>query len=157
MIEQAWVRVAREALGPEARVVPQQWLAHTTALGSPRMIAGAWTSSYMAPLASVKPFAAMSRWFRLCAGMAARSHALLSTMVPCSQARAGARKRATLSLLALAHSGSSSSPVKSAGALVPRRSTLFAAWCASGRSAPLRHCAALLPLRGSAGGGASSA
>ena len=36
-------------------------------------------------------------WFRLCAGMASRSHALLSTMVPCSQARAGARKRATLS------------------------------------------------------------
>ena len=33
LIEQAWVRVAREALGPEARVVPQQWLAHTTAPG----------------------------------------------------------------------------------------------------------------------------
>ena len=33
LIEQAWVRVARGALGPEARVVPQQWLAHTTAPG----------------------------------------------------------------------------------------------------------------------------
>ena len=31
--ERAWVRVAREAVGPEGQVVPQQWLAHTTAPG----------------------------------------------------------------------------------------------------------------------------
>ena len=31
-VERAWVRVAREAVGPEGQVVPQQWLAHTTAL-----------------------------------------------------------------------------------------------------------------------------
>ena len=31
----AWVRVAREAVGPEGQVVPQQWLAHTTAPGVP--------------------------------------------------------------------------------------------------------------------------
>ena len=31
MLERAWVRVAREAVGPEGQVVPQQWLAHTTA------------------------------------------------------------------------------------------------------------------------------
>ena len=30
-VEQAWVRVAREAVGPEGRVVPQQWLSRTTA------------------------------------------------------------------------------------------------------------------------------
>jgi hypothetical protein len=30
-LEQAWVRVAREAVGAEGRVVPQQWLARTTA------------------------------------------------------------------------------------------------------------------------------
>ena len=28
--ERAWVRVAREAVGPGGQVVPQQWLAHTT-------------------------------------------------------------------------------------------------------------------------------
>ena len=33
IVEQAWVRVAREAVGPEGRVVPQQWLARTTAPG----------------------------------------------------------------------------------------------------------------------------
>ena len=33
VVECAWIRVAREALGPEGQVVPQQWLAHTTALG----------------------------------------------------------------------------------------------------------------------------
>ena len=31
VLEQAWVRVAREAVGPEGRVVPQQWLARTAA------------------------------------------------------------------------------------------------------------------------------
>jgi hypothetical protein len=35
VLEQAWVRVAREAVGPEGRVVPQQWLARTTAPGVP--------------------------------------------------------------------------------------------------------------------------
>ena len=33
VVECAWVRVAREAVGPEGQVVPQQWLAHTTAPG----------------------------------------------------------------------------------------------------------------------------
>ena len=33
VVERAWVRVAREAVGPEGQVVPQQWLAHTTAPG----------------------------------------------------------------------------------------------------------------------------
>jgi hypothetical protein len=33
VVERAWVRVAREAVGPEGQVVPQQWLAHTTAAG----------------------------------------------------------------------------------------------------------------------------
>ena len=32
-VERAWVRVAREAVGPDGQVVPQQWLAHTTAPG----------------------------------------------------------------------------------------------------------------------------
>ena len=32
IVERAWVRVAREAMGSEGQVVPQQWLAHTTAL-----------------------------------------------------------------------------------------------------------------------------
>ena len=32
-VEQAWVRVAREAVGPGGRVVPQQWLSRTTAPG----------------------------------------------------------------------------------------------------------------------------
>ena len=31
IVERAWVRVAREAVGPDGQVVPQQWLAHTTA------------------------------------------------------------------------------------------------------------------------------
>ncbi|CAE7938361.1 Nmt1 [Symbiodinium sp. KB8] len=31
LVERAWVRVAREAVGAEGQVVPQQWLAHTTA------------------------------------------------------------------------------------------------------------------------------
>ena len=31
LLEQAWVRVCREAVGPEGRVIPQQWLAATTA------------------------------------------------------------------------------------------------------------------------------
>jgi len=35
IVERAWVRVAREAVGPEGQVVPQQWLAHTTAPGVP--------------------------------------------------------------------------------------------------------------------------
>ena len=30
-LEHAWVRVGREAVGPEAQVVPQQWLARTSA------------------------------------------------------------------------------------------------------------------------------
>lgn len=33
VLEHAWVRVAREAVGPEGRVVPQQWLCHTNAPG----------------------------------------------------------------------------------------------------------------------------
>ena len=33
LLEQVWVRVCREALGPEGRVVPQQWLAATSAPG----------------------------------------------------------------------------------------------------------------------------
>ena len=33
IVEHAWVRVAREAIGPEGQVVPQQWLTHTTAPG----------------------------------------------------------------------------------------------------------------------------
>ena len=32
VLERAWVRVAREAVGPDGQVVPQEWLAHTTAL-----------------------------------------------------------------------------------------------------------------------------
>ena len=32
-VERAWVRVAREAVGPDGQVVPQQWLAHTTVPG----------------------------------------------------------------------------------------------------------------------------
>ena len=30
-MQHAWVRVAREALGADGQVIPQQWLAHTTA------------------------------------------------------------------------------------------------------------------------------
>ena len=33
VVEPAWVRVAREAVGPEGQVVPQQWHPHTTAPG----------------------------------------------------------------------------------------------------------------------------
>ena len=33
IVEHAWVRVAREAIGPEGQVVPQQWLTLTTAPG----------------------------------------------------------------------------------------------------------------------------
>ena len=33
VVERAWVRVAREAVGAEGQVVPQQWLVHTTAPG----------------------------------------------------------------------------------------------------------------------------
>ena len=33
VLEQAWVHVVREAVGPEGRVVPQQWFADTTAMG----------------------------------------------------------------------------------------------------------------------------
>ena len=33
VVERAWVQVAWEAVGPESQVVPQQWLAHTTAPG----------------------------------------------------------------------------------------------------------------------------
>ena len=32
-LEHAWVRIAREAVGPEGQVVPQQWLARTSAPG----------------------------------------------------------------------------------------------------------------------------
>eukprot|EP00439_Symbiodinium_sp_Y106_P019261 s9450_g2.t1 len=35
ILERAWVRVAREAVGAESRVVPQHWLVHTTAPGIP--------------------------------------------------------------------------------------------------------------------------
>ena len=31
ILERAWVRVAREAVGADGQVIPQQWLAHTTA------------------------------------------------------------------------------------------------------------------------------
>ena len=31
VLERAWIEVVREAIGPEGRVVPQQWLANTTA------------------------------------------------------------------------------------------------------------------------------
>ena len=31
IVEHTWVRVAREALGADGQVIPQQWLAHTTA------------------------------------------------------------------------------------------------------------------------------
>ena len=35
VVERAWVRVAREAVGAEGHVVPQQWLTYTTAPGVP--------------------------------------------------------------------------------------------------------------------------
>ena len=35
LMEQAWVKICREAIGPEGRVVPQQWLNRTTAPGVP--------------------------------------------------------------------------------------------------------------------------
>ena len=35
VVERAWVRVAREAVGAEGQVVAQQWLTHTTATGVP--------------------------------------------------------------------------------------------------------------------------
>ena len=55
------MRVAREAVGPEGRVVPQQWLAHTTA---PRVADGdhAWTSSCMGPRCTARHFAATPLW-----------------------------------------------------------------------------------------------
>ena len=31
VVERAWIRVAREPVGPEGQVIPQQWFAHTTA------------------------------------------------------------------------------------------------------------------------------
>ena len=39
----AWIQVVREAIGPEGRVVPQQWLAKTTA---PGIVAGGLTLSF---------------------------------------------------------------------------------------------------------------
>ena len=33
LLQRAWIRVAREAVGADGRVVPQQWLAATTAPG----------------------------------------------------------------------------------------------------------------------------
>ena len=33
VLERAWIQVVREAIGPEGRVVPQQWLANTAAPG----------------------------------------------------------------------------------------------------------------------------
>ena len=33
VLERAWIEVVREAIGPEGKVVPQQWLANTTAPG----------------------------------------------------------------------------------------------------------------------------
>ena len=35
VVKRAWVRVAREAVRAEGQVVPEQWLAHTTAAGVP--------------------------------------------------------------------------------------------------------------------------
>ena len=35
LMEQAWIKICREAVGPEGRVVPQQWLNRTTAPGVP--------------------------------------------------------------------------------------------------------------------------
>ena len=35
ILARTWVRVAREAVGAEGRVMPQQWLSHTTAPGIP--------------------------------------------------------------------------------------------------------------------------
>ena len=32
-LEHAWVRIAREAVGPEGQIVPQQWLSRTSAPG----------------------------------------------------------------------------------------------------------------------------
>ena len=34
-VERAWVRVAREAVGSDGQVIPQQWLVHTTTPGVP--------------------------------------------------------------------------------------------------------------------------
>ena len=36
ILERAWVRVARKAVGADGQVVPQQWLAHTTLRWTPR-------------------------------------------------------------------------------------------------------------------------
>ena len=33
LVERAWCKVAREAVGPEAHMAPQQWLVNTTAPG----------------------------------------------------------------------------------------------------------------------------
>ena len=59
-LERAWVRVAREAVAAEGRVVPQQWLAQTTAPGVAvlrQMTDAGWTSSSMARLGVAKHFA----------------------------------------------------------------------------------------------------
>ena len=93
VVELAWIRVAREAVGPEGHIVPQPWLAHTTA---PRveptdrrrldlLIYGATLSGIAFAVDANRPAAAMRRRCR-------RSRA----------ARCRGRKRATYPKLAAA-------------------------------------------------------
>ena len=48
VVERAWVRIAREAVGPYGQVVPQQWLARR-AWRTSKGTVGAWTSSSTGP------------------------------------------------------------------------------------------------------------
>ena len=56
IVERAWVRVAREAVGAEGQVVPQQWLAHTR---PPQTLPRTSTSLSMVPLPTEACSAAM--------------------------------------------------------------------------------------------------
>ena len=142
VLERAWIQVVREAIGPEGRVVPQQWLANTTAPGVAAddrrrldfVIYGA--ASHAA-----RPCAAMQHLCHLSDAMAAPKRERLSGMGLQLRRHSAASWHVTPNSLAVAPIACVFPPLRSGGA----GTTNPSAWCSASlhcvRAVPLPRCA----------------
>ena len=81
VVERAWVRVAREAVGLQGQVVPKQWFAHTNAPDVPSDDRRRLDLVVYVPPPTDVHFAAMRPWCHPLHGRVTRSPALPSRLM----------------------------------------------------------------------------
>ena len=146
------VRVAREAVGAEGRVVPQQWLLHTTAPGIP---ADDRRRLDFVLYGAARRCAAMSRSCHPCARTGCRSREVAIVTARQSKSRGAGNSHGTLSMLGPDRKGSWCWHLRSAGVGAARPTISCVASFACGPCELPPCCAQLLPQAGSAAGGGS--